>query len=130
MTPRGPSVYSRAGKGRQMAGSTGAFGDRISRQTAPGDRRHPTLFATWIVWAPATATPISPTTTWIPQITARMRSAWPLEGAVSQIVTCATGSQEATTRQTPNRMRSARARGFSIGSTASQRTASGVESTI
>jgi hypothetical protein len=125
MSPRGPSVYSCGGAGGQRAGSTGAFGDRINRQTAPGDRRHPTLFATWIVWDPATATPISPTTTWIPQITARMRSACPLDGEVSQIVTCAIGSQDATTRQTPNRMRSARARGFSIGSTASQRTASG-----
>jgi hypothetical protein len=125
MSPRGPSVYSCGGMGGQRAGSTGAFGDRINRQTAPGDRRHPTLFATWIVWDPATATPISPTTTWIPQITARMRSACPLDGEVSQIVTCAIGSQDATTRPTPNRMRSARARGFSIGSTASQRTASG-----
>ena len=87
MSPRGPSVYSCGGKGGQRAGSTGAFGDRINRQTAPGDRRHPTLFATWIVWDPATATPISPTTTWIPQITARMRSACPLDGEVSQIVT-------------------------------------------
>ena len=123
MSPRGPSVYSCGGEGGQRAGSTGAFGDRINRQTAPGDRRHPTLFATWIVWDPATATPISPTTTWIPQITARMRSACPLDGEVSQIVTCAIGSQDATTRHTPNRMRSARARGFSIGSTATQRTA-------
>lgn len=100
------------------------FGDRISRQTTPGDRRHPTLFATRIVSDPATATPISPTTIWIPQITARMRSACPLDAEASQIVICAIGSQEATTRQTPNRMRSARARGFWIGSTASQRTAS------
>src|SRR6476660_6391484 len=125
MSPRGPSVYPSRRKWGQRAGSTGAFGDRISRQTAPGARRQPTLFATWIVWDPATATPISPTTIWIPQITARMRSAWPLEGEVSQIVTCAIGSQEAITRQTPNRMRSARVRGFVIGSTASQRTASG-----
>jgi hypothetical protein len=99
------------------------FGDRIIRQTTPGDRRHPTLFATWIVCDPATATPISPITTWVPQITARIRSAWPLDGEVSQIVTCATGSQEAATRQTPSRMRSARDRGFSTGTTASQRTA-------
>jgi len=118
-------VYPRVGNRRQTAGSTGAFGERTSRQTAPGDRRQPTLFATWVVCAPATATPTSPTKIWIPQITARMRSAWPLDGEVSQIVTCAIGSQEAITRHTPNRMRSARFRGFSIGSTTSQRTASG-----
>jgi hypothetical protein len=43
-------------------GLTGAFGVRISRHTTPGDLRHPTLFAIWIVSAPAITTPTRPMT--------------------------------------------------------------------
>jgi hypothetical protein len=48
MSPRGSHSTPARARGGQRTGSTGVFGDRISRHTAPGDRRHPTRFATWI----------------------------------------------------------------------------------
>jgi hypothetical protein len=86
----------------------GASGDRRSRQTTAGALRQPTLRATRIVSAPATAAPISPIPIWMPQITARMRSARPSDAEVAQMTAWATGSQDAMTSARPSRIRSAR----------------------
>ena len=86
----------------------GALGDRGSLHTTPGAFRQPTLFAIRNVSRPASATPIKPIATCIPQMTARTLSAWSPEADVSQIATWAIGSHESSTRATPIRIRIAR----------------------